>query len=230
MAELRGNVMGVLRGSLGNITGRVRYGKNYFSAKPASFKMPLDEASVARRAKFKLAVKFCSIALKNNKIKNIWRPLAKNEKLVFQHLVPINYNLFKNNDLSNSNIITPPDGFAPRILDISYESSVLSVKIGGLNEVPGYQPEIENQIKLFAIIYRRTQISEEEGDYKLLSFETGGEINEEDNSITFKRFIDAKNNPSSNDNIKSKIYMAVYTLDENDNTVHYSATFIHNIN
>lgn len=115
MAELKGNILGNLSGSISNITVRTRYGKSYVSAKPSSFKIPNDTGSVQRRGKFKIAVKFTSSILKNPILKKIWRPYAKNPKLVFQHLVPINYKLMRNSDLSAFNIITPANGFHAEI-------------------------------------------------------------------------------------------------------------------
>lgn len=48
MAELKGNVMGIFKGKIGKISGRVKNGKNYFVSLPAEFNPSMTPEAVAR--------------------------------------------------------------------------------------------------------------------------------------------------------------------------------------
>ena len=63
MAELKGNVMGIFKGKIGKISGRVKNGKNYFVSLPAEFNPSMTPEAVARREKFKVTAKLAQLEL-----------------------------------------------------------------------------------------------------------------------------------------------------------------------
>jgi len=91
MAELKSKFLGKLKGTLGDMTGRIRNGRGYLASKPASFNAAQDSASLKRRAKFKLAVKFSYAALKNPGIKSIWKKNSSGNNTPFSNLMRENY-------------------------------------------------------------------------------------------------------------------------------------------
>ena len=57
MAQLNKNVLGSVKGTLGNITFKQRNGKNFLSLRPESYKASTDPLSLLRKSKFRLAAK-----------------------------------------------------------------------------------------------------------------------------------------------------------------------------
>ena len=224
MAELKSNVLGKLRGSIGNVTGRIRNGKNYLAARPGSFTPGNDPASIARRAKFKLAVKFSSAILKNNDLKKIWEAYITNCKPAFQYLMPLNYKLFTDNDISSSNIITPLEGFGGSFSNVSLTTSALNTDLAALNGLADFDLGIETEIKLIAVVYLSKPTDESSEDYSFITLESTGQVLQLTDPTSFS--IPLSNYESSRVEAyqNNKVFLAALTSDDTGNSVNYSIT------
>lgn len=226
MAELKNSILGKISGSIGNITARIRNGKNYLASKPAYFNTPDDTASVERRAKFKLAVKFSYAVLKSSGLKSVWRTFVSNNKPPFANLMKINYKFILDNDLSALNLITPSEGFSPGFSNVVLTNANLSADLAPLDGLAPFDTNIETILKLSAVVYLSNPANESYEEYDFISLESDNVplqlINPESFSIDLKSFEGSKV-----DNYQDKmIFLAAYTLDDEGIPIHFSSTFI----
>jgi len=153
MAELKGNVLGKIRGKLGTVSGRVRNGKNYLVSLPASFNAATDPQSLARREKFKLAVLFAKSVNANSLLKTIWDKKNTNNATVFNMVMQQNYKLLQNNSPSVNNIITPGIGFNPNLASVAYADGDISITTNVLSETLEIDPSVETKLTAVGVIY-----------------------------------------------------------------------------
>lgn len=74
MAEFDSGVFGFLRGKIGTVVSRLRYGKVYVSAKPLKYKTKSDKVKLARKI-FSRRQRFNSRLRKDQKIQTFWRAI-----------------------------------------------------------------------------------------------------------------------------------------------------------
>lgn len=75
MARFDSGIFGLMRGKIGNIIARFRYGKVYIAQKPDRYKASMTEASVRNRAVFSRRQRFNSRLRKNEGIRKFWEAI-----------------------------------------------------------------------------------------------------------------------------------------------------------
>lgn len=226
MAELKSKFLGKLKGSLGDLTGRIRNGKGYLASKPSSFNAPTDAASLNRRAKFKLAVKFSYAALRNAGIKIIWKKTASGNSSPFANIMRENYKFIHDGTLNVYNIITPRSGFNPVFTSAVLSNTELSVDLSALNGVTDFDTGVETELKVAAVIFLAAPNNPGFDQYNFISLESNPVALQLDNPQSFT--IPIVNFESSMIDIyqNKKIFLAVFSLDGDGIPVHYSSTFV----
>ena len=159
MAELKGNVMGIFKGKIGKISGRVKNGKNYFVSLPAEFNPSMTPEAVARREKFKVTAKLAKAIQKDEILKSIWINEENINSSVYTHVLKFNYNFLINNSPSIDNLITPDNGFNPNVTALSYADGTISVSVGALENILEINPETEQFIQVHGIIFADEPVS-----------------------------------------------------------------------
>lgn len=226
MAELKSKFLGKLKGTLGDMTGRIRNGKGYLAGRPASFNSPQDSASLKRRARFKLAVKFSYAALKNPGIKSIWEKTSSGNNTPFSNLMRENYKFILETSLNSFNIITPREGFNSVFTNVTLTNTALSAELGALDGVTDFDIAAEVSIKLAAVVFLTEPNNPGFDDYSFISLESNPVTLQLENPETFS--IPVLNFNSSLVDIyqNKKIFLAAFTLNSEDIPVHFSATFV----
>lgn len=72
MARFDSGIFGLMRGKIGNIVARLRYGKVYVSSKPGKHRAKQTEAAKRNRAIFSRRQRFNSQLRKDKRIKKFW--------------------------------------------------------------------------------------------------------------------------------------------------------------
>lgn len=226
MAELKSKFLGKLKGTLGDMTGRIRNGKGYLAGRPASFNSPQDSASLKRRARFKLAVKFSYAALKNPGIKSIWKKTSSGNNTPFSNIMRENYKFILDTTLNAFNIITPREGFNPVFSNVSLTNSLLSAELGALNGIAEFNLTEELSLKIAAVVFLSEPNNTGFENYNFISIESNPVILQLDNPENFS--IPLLNFNSSLIDIyqNKKIFLAAFTLDSENIPVHFSGTFV----
>ncbi len=107
MAILNGNVIGNLRGKLGNLTARTVDGKTIMAARPSSFNVNYDPAVVAIRQKFSVTATLSKNILSLSTLAAIWKTVKGAGISVYNTIFQSNFAYSDSDKPTVDNIITP---------------------------------------------------------------------------------------------------------------------------
>lgn len=226
MATLKGNVLGKIRGKVGTVSGRVRNGKNYLVSLPASFNVPNDPLSLARREKFKMAVKFAKAVNADPLLKEIWNVNNTSNRTVFNLVMQQNYKLLENNSPSDQNIITPELGFNPNLASAAYANGDLTITTNILSETLTINPEEETQIIASGFIFAEDPSSDNVELYNFYNFSMAPQAIDLEQQMTFVRTLPYIQQMGLEHYQVTKIYSALITLTDELLPVQFSLTSV----
>lgn len=226
MATLKGNVLGKIRGKVGTVSGRVRNGKNYLVSLPASFKVPTDPLSIARREKFKIAVQFAKAVNADRLLKEIWNINNTSNRTVFNLVMQQNYKLLQNNSPSNQNIITPELGFNPNLASAAYADGDLTITTNILSETLSINPEVETKITASGFIFAEDPSSGNVELYSFYNFSAEPQAIDLDQPMTFVKTLPYIQQMGLENYQVIKIYSALITLSDELAPVQFSLTSV----
>lgn len=225
MAELKRGVLGRVTGSIGNITGRIRSGRNYLAARPASFTPGNDQGSIDRRGKFKLVLDLSlSIVQNNTDLKSIWKKTAPAMLSAHNMIVKQNYHLAEVNRLTIFNIITPSDGFPLTLTSIGIEDGLLTVVTAPIGNPDLFNTELQKKIKLASLIYNQDPAVAGMNSYSFQMIETPEQDLQFEDPYTFTVQFNSVQASLYSKYQNHNFYTAAIVLDTGANPVKYSIT------
>ncbi len=107
MAILNGNVIGNMRGRLGNLSARTVDGKTILAARPSSFNVNNDPPVTEVRQKFAVTVALAKAILSLVTLASIWKLAKESGMSVFNTIFKSNFALSSTDNPTVNNIITP---------------------------------------------------------------------------------------------------------------------------
>lgn len=173
MATLKKTILGRLSGTVGDIVFRNKHGRNFVSSKPASFNAPSDEASLERRARFRLSIKFASSVGSIPELKEIWRTYKPTRYTTHNFIFKENYPLITHEDVSNAAMIVPSNGFINDFDSINVSQSNLRVEYTSIGSEPGIDPLVEVNLRLAGIIFLSSPVDPSSPPYSFISVLSG---------------------------------------------------------
>jgi hypothetical protein len=225
MAELKRGVLGRVTGSIGNITGRIRSGKNYLSARPASFIPGNDQGSIDRREKFKLLINLSSSILQNSPdLKLIWKKNAPGMLSSHNMIVKENYHLAETDRLTIFNIITPPSGFPLTLTSIGIEDGLLTIVTSPIGNPDLFNTELDKKIKLASLIYNQDPNIAGINQYSFQMIATSEQDLQFDDPYTFTVQLNSVQTALYSKYGNHNFYTAAIVMDTGANPVKYSIT------
>lgn len=143
MAIVNGNVLGNLRGKLGNLSARTVHGQTVLAARPSSFKVNNDPRLISIRSRFAVTAKLASSIIALPTLKSIWKKLPNPTNSVFNEVFQRNFPYSSPERPTVDNIIVP-GGFA-----VPYQSAIviadnLTVELLALTSVAVFTPDEVN--------------------------------------------------------------------------------------
>ncbi len=224
MGEIKNGILSELKGSIGNITGRIVNGRNILSRKPGFRKTVNDPATLKRREKFKLNVKFGSAASSFNDIKEIWKAYTPEGLNYFSFIVQSNYKQIGDGVLTNKNIITPYGGFPIGITSSAITSTSLDIEIAALTGTLNFDLANEVNVKLMAVVYLSDAVDSHNQPYAFIPVEFEVQAMQIDNPLSFTKALLKVDQVLFESYNAHKVYAAIVTLDANDYPVNFSST------
>jgi hypothetical protein len=224
MGIIKSGILSELKGSVGNITGRIVNGRNILSRKPGFRKKNNSVEAIKRRDKFKLSVKLGSAVGSFDAIRLIWKTLAPQSMNHFSYFVQSNYKMIGDGVLTDKNIITPYGGFPIGTGTNTINSTLLSIVVNALAGTYEFDLETESSVKLFALIYLYNPISEHADKFTFIPVEFEAQALQLTDPITFSKALLKADQVVFESYSDHKVYAALVTTDENDNPVNYSSS------
>ncbi len=224
MAIIKSGILSELKGSIGNITGRIVNGRNILSRKPGFRKNNVSVEVLKRQDKFKLSVSLGSAVGTFDTLKLIWKTLAPQGMNYFSYLVQSNYKMVGDGVLTNKNIITPYGGFPIGTDTNTISSTAISIVVDALTNTYDFDLETEVSVKLFALVYLLNPISDQAEKFTFIPVEFESQELQLTNPITFSKSLLKVDQVIFESYSDHKVYAALVTLDVNNNPVNYSAS------
>ena len=225
MAKINKEILGKVRGSLGDITFRQRNGKSYLSTRPASFVPGKDAASVARREKFGLNIKLSKTIYSIDELKSLWSIQTPSDKTTFNYICKVNYPLVGNGNLSGFIKLTPGLGFNIVNPVIAYNSSQISVNIDPLGTGTGIDAGVETSVKLLSVVYLNSPVDNSAEKYNFIKFSSAVQATVLDQPYEFIFPLSNIETQHFDSYQNKKGFFALVTLDPDGNILNYSNTF-----
>ena len=225
MAELKRAVLGRVSGSIGNITGRIKRGKNYISARPSSFIPGKDPASIERRRKFKLALEFGLAIIQNSPdLKLIWQKATRGLMGPHNLIVKQNYKLIGQDGYSDLNFIAPSGGFPVTVNSFEINNGIFTSVFASLGNPDSFDLELEKSVKLIHLVYNSDPNLEGIDAYSFQLIESPGILLQLENPLTFTITLNSVQESLYSKYDSHKFYSVLITLDSGSVPVSYSQT------
>ncbi|MCL5030117.1 MAG: hypothetical protein M1480_13990 [Bacteroidetes bacterium] len=143
MAILNGNVIGNMRGRLGNLSARTVDGKTIMSARPSNFNVSNDPAVTEVRQKFSVTVALAKSILTLATLAAIWKTVKQSGMTVFNTIFKSNFAYSSVDKPTENNIITP-GGFSLPVDTAAVALDKVTASILALNTESVFTPEEVN--------------------------------------------------------------------------------------
>ncbi len=143
MAILNGNVIGNMRGRLGNLTARTVDGKTIMAARPSSFNVNYDPAVVEVRQKFAVTASLSKNILSLAALVAIWKTVKGSGISVFNTIFKSNFGYSSTDKPTVDNIITP-GGFGLPVDTAAVDADKITASLLALNTASIFAPEEVN--------------------------------------------------------------------------------------
>ncbi|MFA8344253.1 MAG: hypothetical protein ACEPO8_14870 [Rhodothermaceae bacterium] len=168
MAEVSGNVIGNVKGKLGNLSARVRNGKTYLGARPSSFKVSNDPKSKKVRGCFKVSVDLAKTIIALPTLEELWRRIKPKGMSVFNLLVKENFDSASEQEPTADNVISP-EGFSLPVTASAVTADDLTFELAALNSAGVFESN-EKDLSLNAIIVYKNPSDPEDEPYGIVRF------------------------------------------------------------
>ncbi len=129
MASLEKRVLGELRGKVGGIVAKVRYGKQYIASLPSGYRMSKAPHEVDKRNKFKVNGKFAGAIKESGLLYRVWEKEKAPAVHAWNKICKINFKLCEPERPSARNLITP-GGFPLPVTNIRDFSDRIEIELG----------------------------------------------------------------------------------------------------
>jgi hypothetical protein len=134
MARVVGNVVGNLKGKLGNLSARTVNGKTIMAARPSSFKESTTPKHVETKQKFAVTTGFASKVSDLPALSAIWKLNKQPGISVINTIFQKNFDLSSTQAPTLNNIITP-DGFGTPVTAAAIAAGKLTGALAALNTI-----------------------------------------------------------------------------------------------
>ncbi len=226
MASLNKEILGKVKGSLGDVTFRQRNGKTFVSARPSSFMPGTDENSKARREKFALVIKLARAINSVRSLKEIWSENAPQDASVFNYITQTNYPMMNADGLTGLVKLVPSLGFNVGNPVVALGPAEVKVNLDALGNTAGIDAAGEPVLKLVSVVYLSDPSDTSFDKSQFLTLASDPKATDLAAPLEFTIALsDVERQMLALYQLR-KGYFAVITLDPADQVVHYSNTFV----
>lgn len=226
MATLQKRILGKPTGAVGDINFRNINGNTVITERPAKYTMPMDEESVARRAKFALTAKFAIAVNRIMPVKKLWLMLFPERKTAVPVIFKENFESVGAAEVFESASLVPKDtGFGITTTDVSVSSSSVSVTIDPIGTNAGINLSYEKYAQLCVVIKCTSPVAVGSKSIRFISVVSDRIPLNLASSLQFTADLSSQGKTTFEAYDSHYAYMAILTLDEFGFPVHYSAGF-----
>jgi hypothetical protein len=224
MATLNKSVLGKISGALGDLVFRQMNGENFVRLRPKSFIPGTDEASVNRRNKFRFASKFASSVDNLSELRQVWEEYAP-AKSPFKSLFSSNYPYIDPAGQPASLKVTPQSGFGTSTSLITVSPVEIQAELNPLGDRIGIDTSVETSVMLLGVLHLYNPLDVNSPAYQFINIISEELPLQTDSPLVFS--VPLMNQETELYNLYGgrEVYLALVTLDDEGNVIHFSNTF-----
>ncbi len=226
MAQLNKTVLGRLSGAVGDVIFRQRNGKNFVGTKPSSFIPGSDPASVARRAKFALAIQLAKTINSVALLKTVWKKTTPAGLTPYNYMIQINYKSIVNNEVGDNATLGPAPEFGVSASSVNLSSTALQVDLDAIGTLSGIDPSLEQSVQMASLLYLNNPASEDLNANAFISKISGIQAISLVNPLSFTFDLSPMDTALYEKYQNHKGLFLLFTLDADSKLVHHSNTLI----
>jgi hypothetical protein len=223
MAILSGNVIGNMKGKLGNLSARTVEGRTIMAARPSSFNASQDPASLEVRAKFAVTANFSKSVLFLSTLSAIWNKVKSSGISAFNAIFKANF-AFSAIDKPTEQNILAPEGFPLQIAVAAVAADKITATIPILNTASVFGTD-EVNLSANALVCYHDPANAEDEPFKIIS------LSKEVAAYNFTQSYDLEIDLNASQKIiaakyqHSILYVCVVTKTADGKVVQNSSTF-----
>lgn len=173
MAKLNKQILGKVRGALGDIIFREYKGTNIASLRPVNINISNSASALQRRAKFSMAAHLSKAIRKSREVTISWAQLTPPNLTTHSYMVQVNYPFVSDVSLSDSFRFTMDRNFIASLSSFDLRENEINARISPLTESSGINTSVEKNIKLFTVFFLTSPVNPEFAPYSFVSIESG---------------------------------------------------------
>ena len=224
MGKLTKTVLGRPSGRVGDIVFRQMAGNSYMSARPSEYPKSNDPAVLARRANFSLLTKFGSAVNSIEGLKGFWKDYAPTGLSPYNLMCRTNHPFVADGVIDDRARIVPVLGFEASASSLELTRAQLSVVIEALGSESGINEVVETDICLAAVVHFSNPDDATNAPNEMIALLSASQAIDLLNPLTFDINLDNVEGQIFDAYQDYKVFAAVYTLDADDEPVHFSNT------
>ncbi len=224
MAILSGSPIGLWRGKLGNMVGRIMDGRTILSMRPDSFHVNNSPEMVEIRKKFAVTLSFVSNMLKLSAIHEIWEKLKESRMTVYNYAFKKNYRLSSSDKPTVDNLLTPIDGFPITVTAAAVGETAVTGQIAALESVLITTPE-DFTYNPNVLICFYNPVDPNDAPYQIVTAKGIPQLMDTINPITISVPLNVVQQNIAAKYENSTLYIALVTQNEAGKVIQYSATY-----
>ncbi|MCL5028006.1 MAG: hypothetical protein M1480_03195 [Bacteroidetes bacterium] len=228
MARIKGSILGTLRGTVGNFTSRIVKGENLVCKLPASFTPPNNSAAIIRRQSFAMASKLTRTIYRIPMLKTLWENLTPAGVNTYNFIFRTNYRQLLNGNLTDLNTITPLFGFPITASSINPGADSFQVEIAAVFTASDFNTSVEVNAKLVMVIHMSKPVDSQGEDFFLQGVGFNTVPFKTDSPLAFSASLQGEDQLRYSKYSEHKVFLALVTLDSNNEPVKFSATIASN--
>lgn len=223
MAILNGNVIGNMRGRLGNLTARTVDGKTIMAARPSSFSVNYDPSVVEVRKKFAVTGNLSKNILSLSTLAAIWKTVKGSGISVFNTIFKSNFGFSAAASPTADNIITP-GGFSLPVDTVSVDADKVTASLLALNTTSIFAPE-EVNLSASAVISYSDPTNPDDAPYHIIALSKEVANFNFTQAYNLQMDLDVKQKLIAAKYTKSILYLVVASKTADGKVVQYSSTY-----
>lgn len=229
MGKLEKQVLGKIRGKVGDVMFRITNGMAIVSACPTKRALSNEPGAVKRRNHFSVAVKFAHAVNYLSPLKHFWKNLVISSNTGFRSalnkIVKENYPHVSDSDILSTASIVPDIGFQVNPTATTLSNSEISVTLGAIGTDKGIDTAVETKLQLAAVVFLKTPVVESDKPVAFLHRLSTAVPVSLAAPITFDISLDNIESQIFDAYTSSKGLFALVTLNADDVPVRFSNTF-----
>lgn len=225
MAYLKNKLLGIPQGRVGDLIFKSLHGSTLIASPAASFRTPMDEASVGRRSKFRFVIKMSSAIVKLLSIKVLLKKNMANGKSAFNNVISSSYDkIGSNNDISKVKLLEKIAFIAPNP-EVTLNPSSIKFDIEALGADADIDANVEKTVSLEGIVYLSSPLDSTNAAYCFLPFSSEDKTLDTSTALSFTVPFNAADALTYQGYTVRKVLAALVTKDANGAPVNASMTF-----